>query len=302
MAASTIPVDMRNPGQVFACLGLMEAAEILLGPATGSFGWQSERDTRASFTLEAPGDRPPVDHILRFLTQAEAVALRPASLPDLVAKEKGVPTEVYAPGTGSVDCYPCPIPDTSSALPTHLKGPGGTVPLSHWTDGAHIGRDNVKFWAGAGGYSGAALTRDALELLNGLSEAALTEAAAAPFDFARAQSSSFRFDWRRDYIPIDVGFSPNDHGDVRMVGYPLVEILAAVGLQHARPDRPDPRDKLTYRYGVWGTPLPTLLARAVLGGQSLGFPFRRFTMHLGWPGQEGQARCITDAQEDRIDD
>ena len=39
MAESTIPVDLRNPGQVFACLGLLEAADVLLGHAVGVFAW-----------------------------------------------------------------------------------------------------------------------------------------------------------------------------------------------------------------------------------------------------------------------
>jgi CRISPR-associated protein Csx14 len=82
-----------------------------------------------------------------------------------------------------------------------------------------------------------------------------------------------------------------------MVGYPFVELLAAIGLQNARPARLDPLNKLVYRYGVSNAALPTVFARAVLGGESLGFPVRSFQMRLGWPGQEGQARCIIDAQE-----
>jgi CRISPR-associated protein Csb3 len=35
MAQSSIPVDIFNPGQVFACLGFLEAAEVLLGDAEG---------------------------------------------------------------------------------------------------------------------------------------------------------------------------------------------------------------------------------------------------------------------------
>jgi CRISPR-associated protein Csb3 len=31
MSPASIPVDLRNPGQVFACLGLMEMTEILSG-------------------------------------------------------------------------------------------------------------------------------------------------------------------------------------------------------------------------------------------------------------------------------
>jgi CRISPR-associated protein Csx14 len=85
-----------------------------------------------------------------------------------------------------------------------------------------------------------------------------------------------------------------------MVGYPLVELLAAIGLQNARPSRPDRRDKLAYRYGVSNAMLPTVFVRAILGAESLGFPIRVFRMRLGWPGQEGQARCIIDAQEESV--
>jgi CRISPR-associated protein Csb3 len=289
MATSSIPVDLRNPGQVFACLGLMEAAEILIGPATGGFVGQKP-ETQVRFTLTTPGADDPVLTVLRFLTQAEVVALAPAGS-DLAAKEPGVGTQDAVPSA----TYPCPLPETPSALPAILVGPGGDFPISSWADGAHIGRDNMKFWAGAGGYSGAALTRDALDLVRPLAGDGLPAAAADPFAFARPQSSSFRFAWQRDYTALDVGFSPNDHPEIRMVGYPLVELLAAIGLQHARPLR---LNKLLYRYGVWGVELPTLFARAMLGLGNPGFPIRTFTMKLGWPGQEGQARCITDALED----
>ena len=37
MAESSIPVDLFNPGQVFACLGFLEAADVLCGHAEGRF-------------------------------------------------------------------------------------------------------------------------------------------------------------------------------------------------------------------------------------------------------------------------
>ena len=43
MAEADIPVDLLNPGQVFACLGFVEAAEVLLGDATGGFDWSDPR-------------------------------------------------------------------------------------------------------------------------------------------------------------------------------------------------------------------------------------------------------------------
>lgn len=289
MAEASVPVDLRNPGQVFACLGLMEAAEILCGPAEGWFGW-SGGETRTTFHIAVDGPDDPVMAVLRFLARAEAKALAPAGS-GLAAKEAGVATVPCADGV-----FPCPQPDTPSALPAILADAGGaSLPLGHWADGPAVGRDNLKFWAGAGGYSGAALTRDALDLVRELGDNALSDAARDPFSVAALQSSSFRFDWRRDYTALDVGFSPNEHAAIRMVGYPLVELLAAAGLQNARPQR---LDKLGYRYGVSSARLPTLFARAVLGGQGMGFPIRLFTMRLGWPGQEGQARCIIDAQEE----
>lgn len=296
MADAIIPVDLCNPGQVFACLGLMEAAEILIGPAEGAYQW-SGRETRVTFCLAVDGPADPVLEVLRFLSKAEVKALAPAGS-GLAAKEPGVATL-----TVEGNLFPCPRPDTPSALPARLVGADGVaIPLGHWADGPASGRDNLKFWAGAGGYSGAALTRDALDLVR-LGDNALAETARDPFALSAPQSSSFRFDWRRDYTALDVGFSPNEHGAIRMVGYPLVELLAAIGLEHARPQRPDPRDKLSYRYAVSNARLPTMLARAVLGGRPvdgriMGLPVRHFAMRLGWPGQEGQARCILDAREE----
>jgi CRISPR-associated protein Csx14 len=85
------------------------------------------------------------------------------------------------------------------------------------------------------------------------------------------------------------------------VGYPLVELLAAIGLTHARPLRL--RSKLEYLYGVVGTShevgwLPVAFVRAALGVAAMPFETRRFQMFLDWPGKEGQARAITQVTEE----
>ncbi|HTT83817.1 MAG TPA: type I-U CRISPR-associated protein Cas8c, partial [Rhizomicrobium sp.] len=227
-----------------------------------------------------------------FLCHADAQAIRPRDS-CLSAKKWDVKT---LSSHGMV--FPCPAPDSPAVLPALLKNEAYSIPIEHWADGSD--RDNVKFWAGAAGYPGAALARDALNLIRGLGDNALSAAATNPFNVSAPQSSSFRFDWRRDYIPLDAGFSPNEHDHIEMVGYPFVELLAAIGMQNARPARVNERNKLAYRYGVSSAILPTMFARAVLGGESLGFPIRLFRMRLGWPGQEGQARCIVDAQEESL--
>lgn len=288
MAQADIPVDLFNPGQVFACLGFLEAAEVLLGDAEGGFDWRDGAATR--FTLRAAGDGDPVAAVLAFLAEAEVKAVAPAGSRQATGKW-GVQTVALDDGVP----FPFPDPPSPATLPAVLTAEGRpAIVIDHWGDATL--RDTVKFWAGAAGYPGAALARDCLDLVRGRAAAAVE----APFALSAPQSSSFRFDWRRDYIPLEVGFSPNQHGGLVMVGFPLVEILAAIGLSNARPQR---IDKLHYCYGVVqpaapGGLLPPMLLRAALGGATLPFPRRIFRMQLGWPGQENQARCIVNVVEE----
>ena len=296
MAESTIPVDLLNPGQVFACLGILEMADVLLGDATAAFDWNSGQETM--FRVSAANTEPPVERVIRFLEEARIVPRAPAGSPNLNGwtASWGDAPEVVEPG----EPFPFPDPSSPATLPVVLRDDAGNdVVIDHWGDSTR--RDNVKFWAGAGGYPGAAILRDAMKIVRGK----MRQHASNPFALSDAQTSSFRFDWRRDYIPVQDGFSPNKHGkSIQMVGFPLVEILAAIGMTHARPYRIAKRE---YRYGVLGYRNGPLLEpafhRVALGAETTPVPgqaFRRFVMQLDWPGQEDQARCITQVSEEEI--
>ena len=292
MGEALIPVDLTNPGQVFACLGFVEAADILLGEVSGGFDWRI--GDAAYFRLSAAGEENPAARVLRFLDQASVVSLAPSGSANSTAKWK---VDTLPCGSSA---FPFKDPQSPATLPALIKDPADNgIVIDHWGDETR--RDNVKFWAGSGGYPGVALVRDALELIAQRAEENLGD----PFAFAAEQSSSFRFDWRRDYVPIDAGFSPNAHGNVAMRGYPIVELLAAIGLAHARPKR---FGKLNYTYGVAGLqgadPYDPIFLRTALGAQQApcpGMPFRMFRMRLSWPGQENQARCITDVVEETLE-
>jgi len=296
MAIASIPVDLLNPGQVFACIGFAEAAEILLGEAKAAFDWRKPRDVR--FHLSTDGELDPFQATLAFLESADVHAIAPAGTTHTV--EKGWPPIRYL---NEEEPFPFPDPDSPATLPAVLagKGPDGKplhITIDYWGDET---RDSVKFWGGSRGYTGAALARDALNLVRGKMQAAQDD----PFALSAIQSSSYRLDWRRDYIPIDAGFSLNQHTNVSPVGYPLVEVLGAIGLSFARPKR---INALEYRYAVIGAEEEPLylcelnLLRAALCGTKLPFSTRRFSMSLGWPAQEGQARCITTVTEEANDD
>jgi len=295
VAESSIPVDLLNPGQVFACIGFAEAADVLLGDAEGAFVWSDPTVVR--FWLRARGEVPPVPCVLAFLENAEAIAVAPARSASVKRwkKDWGSTPTLCEPGGG----YPFPDPSSPATLVCLLKNGKHSLAIDHWGD--QTVRDNVKFWAGAGGYPGAALARDALRLLSGRVQSVADD----PFALSGPQSSSFRLDWRRDYIPIDLGFSLNKHDRIVSTGYPIVELLAAIGLSNARPLRPERRNKLEYRYGVIGRArdsdvrwFPLSILRAALGAPILPFPTRSFRMLLGWSGQEGQARSITVVTEE----
>ena len=68
MSEASIPVDLLNPGQVFACLGFLEAAEVLAGDAHGGFDWSNEGDIR--FRLSSKGETNPFETVLLFLCDA----------------------------------------------------------------------------------------------------------------------------------------------------------------------------------------------------------------------------------------
>ena len=290
MAEASIPVDLFNPGQVFACLGFLEAADLLLGDAEGGFDWSD--DAAVKFHLRTAGTQNACAAALSFISEVAVSSVAPSGSRQRTEKWK-VPTILLE----VTDPFPFPDPVSPATLPALLRGRQCALMIEYWGEATQrTNRDSVKFWAGSGGYPGAALALDAVTLVR---ERAISFTE-DPFSFSAPQSSSFRFDWRRDYIPIDVGFSPNDHEDLTMVGFPLVEIFAAIGLGNARPER---IDRLTYRYGViGGTRAVDLFSpcflRAALGAPPLPFPQRLFRMHLGWPGQENQARCITNVVEE----
>jgi len=290
VAEASIPVDLFNPGQVFACLGFAEAADQLLGEAAACFEWPKRDAVR--FHLRASGSESPFERVLRFLSEAEVCTLAPHRSSNVRAWNRswGSTPEELPEGAP----YPSADPASPATLVAVLRSGELAIAIEHWADTV---RDNVKFWAGSGGYPGAALARDALELVR----RSAVGVASDPFALAVAQSSSFRLDWRRDYVPIDAGFSLNAHGgSIQTIGYPLVELLGAIGLSHARPRRL--RNKLEYAYGVVGSTraglwIPLSFLRAGLGGSAMPFETRRFRMYLSWPGKEGQARAISNVVE-----
>ena len=86
MAEHAIPVDLFNPGQVFACHGFLEATERLIGGAEGCFDWADERGGVATFRLRTPNSSNPTAEVLEFLASAEVKAIAPVASDNATTK------------------------------------------------------------------------------------------------------------------------------------------------------------------------------------------------------------------------
>lgn len=92
---------------------------------------------------------------------------------------------------------------------------------------------------------------------------------------------SFNFDPRGAWTSIDAGYSPNTQGH-DVAASPVVELLAAWGMENARPMEYATRK---VRYAAWGVELPSVLARAALVSAIPSIPSKSFHFDLALSGK-----------------
>ncbi len=310
MAEASILVDLTNPGQVFACLGFLEAADILCGDAEGGFDWSN--DANVKFAMKTDGEEHPFAAVLSFLASVEVravapVAWRPKKEPEKESDKKKLQVELDEQENS--DEFPGKCPDTITAMPVQIVGQSGestvSVTLGHWADGSS--RDEFKL------YSGNRTAREIVRaMLTGtrekprrrqnrgdlktkgvaqLWEDRCSEMIDRPFDVITPMGGSFNFDPRGAWTAIGAGYSPNDQ-DHQVEGSPVVEILAAWGLENARPYTVETRQVC---YTAWNCALPLSLARVAVAGGIEFVPQRRFHFELGMSGKN---KIVTFAQEE----
>lgn len=295
MAESEIPVDLFNAGQVFACLGFLEAVDILLGDAEGGFDWRDEGNVR--FRLRAGSNRNPFEVVLSFLEEAEIVVVSPAGVdgpwPD-----------------GSEPALAFPASDRSlrksdgngfsvSALPIQLRHDGVIVPISHWLK--HDSLETLKLFAG----KQVAATL-AVNMLRGDNEKKGTKGFKHlyadirgqdfqdPFNFVCAVGGRFGFDARGGWDSIGIGASLDQQGTLVEVS-PHVELLAAIGLENSRPVF---LSTYQIRYASWMGLLPLVLCRVAMFSPDVFLPKDEYRFFQTPLGEDKQYKKIFFAEEE----
>lgn len=301
MAESKIPVDLFNPGQVFACLGFMELADVLLGDAEAGFDWSDAKQTR--FHLSAASDKEPVKSVLEFLVNTTVEPMVPVGYIE-PPKSKAKPEEDDAceddadaeeeTGASSSTVFSEIFPakeGNALSLPVRLSTPdNSTIEVSHWADGS--GRNTFKLYSG--NRSAERIVRAMLKGSKGLEHLwneQQTALLAKPFDVLTPLGGSFNFDPRGAWTALDAGYSPNTQKH-SVVASPVVHLLAACGLEHTRPVEFGVRQ---VRYAAWSGLLPPALARVAFQGGIPSLPIRHFRFELALSGKE---KIVTFAQQE----
>jgi CRISPR-associated protein Csx14 len=229
----TLDVDLRNPGQFFACCGLLELASRLW---PGSEGWFAGEGSRAAFHIATySGHNDPLGEIVRRLCETDNLVA--------IAEDEGIEKM-------QADRQPVIL------LPFDLR-------LDWWLDAYGEGdKSELKVWAGQ---------QTPERNINGL-RSAWRDIVSRPRDMTVAQLFSqrwpttgrFGFDPSASWEALDVGFSPDEQG-IPVLTSPATEILAAVGLQRCRPRSLEGKRR-RFAYHPWRTPLEIALASAAVAG------------------------------------
>jgi CRISPR-associated protein Csx14 len=309
MAETSIPVDLFNPGQVFACLGFLEAADVLIGNAEGGFDWSVETNVR--FVLRVSGNDNPITEVLKFLASAIVKELEPQVWPGDKVPE-AIPTAVF-PSTIQNHFDKQEKKWTRTKFPIRLlnsENDGSGIDLLNWTDGST--RPLFKLYSG--NRSACSIAGDMLFGKRGnptknnpqgkvekkgllqLWDEQRTELIADPLNVLCSIGGSFNFDPRGAWTALDAGFSPDRQKKVGNIdgiaSSPVVEMFAAWGMEHARPDEYETRQ---VRYSAWGRLVPPILARPALACANIAIPIRRFRFTLALSGKN---KVVTFAQEE----
>ena len=322
MAEHSIPVDLLNPGQVFACLGCLEAADILRDGAQGGFhDW--DNNSAAKFRLSTGGDENPFEAVLGFL--AEEVEIRRVAPRGYVdpppKKKKSASTKTNDDAVSETETANPPeqtetfMAQKADKMTLPIRFGGGNRPvieLGHWADGS--GRETFKLYSGNRSahkiahdmLNGARAKPNPRQKQKGQSGTLQTKGIKQLFEEDRSglisnpfrvtpMSGSFNFDPRGAWTAIDAGYSPNTQNHT-VTASPVVEFLTALGLQDTRPLMSGNKGR-EVRYAVWKEMLPPILARAAFIRAIPGLTIKcfRFTLALS-----GKNKIVTFAKQENL--
>jgi CRISPR-associated protein Csx14 len=254
----TVNVDVTNPGQFFACCGLLELADRLWPGAEVVGGFTLPRFYRARFQVYAK---------MAF------------SSGDLMTKLLTAPRNAVDPYQAIMGSNGKPVADANKTKPVVIGEPV-SLRLGWWLDELTGRQTRFKMW-------GAHQTSDGLigDMANAINADEMTDTTV--LQSRLGMTGRIGSDTRSSWNTLDEGFSPNDQ-TLPVDTYPATELLAAIGLETFRPTLS--ADGCVY--ACWFASLPTLVARAVASGSVTVHNTHRYRFAIG---ERGKFKFFTNA-------
>jgi CRISPR-associated protein Csx14 len=255
----SIAVDPCNPGEFFACCGLLELADRLW---RGAEGWFTDGDFQIAPVDERSGAT--LADLLCVLTECSAQS---DAGPDITR-------EADSDQLGKIDALRL----THAASRLDLR-------LDWWMmiqsdKGKVIAKPTVwKLWAGQ--QSSLSIWKTLSSALRGSLTKFVSRHGREILRSHEFLSGRFGFDPGAAWNALDIGFSPNEQG-MKVATSPFTELLAAIGLQRFRPS--PGRTRAEFVYATWALHLSPGVAKAAA---SCHFPWaggRRFRGRLSHRG------------------
>lgn len=264
-SSSSVKVDVANPGQFFACCGLLELAHQLWPGAEGWF------DLSTSMFAILPGEKSgTIEQLKNGLLKCELSGLSETELQE---------REHLEGESRLLKKLKKKLPEDKEGRRKELgvSARKGEIRLSepfnlflNWWQTNDEDARTPKTWSGLQELH--KIARAAQDALSNITEPTeLLDYSCVlhiPKEYRKKDADEkkiepFYFDARRFVHPLDTGFSLDVQG-AQTIAHPAVELLALIGLQRFRPT-PTER-KGTFQYSIWLSLLCAAVAAAVVCG------------------------------------
>jgi hypothetical protein len=258
----TIPVDLTNPGQFFACCGLLELADRLW---PGAEGWFEGK----TFSIASECVTSNLDALFN--------AVASAAIEQIDKQDNAASAIMYRL-------------DTISIL------------LDWWRDEASGGQRLKTWAGRQSGPQIFRLMAAKVADLVAIDSQSPFDFSAAVYDVADGKAkkktiSPFYFDSRRAGTSLDAGFSA-DEQQMSVSEYPVVEAFAMIGMQRFRPRSDEVTSPRSFLYTAWFDRLPAIIAQGIVCGAII-MPSCR-TYRFAKPSRGGEyASMFTRAMRER---
>lgn len=250
----TINLDPTNPGQFFACCGLLElAGRLWRAGVSGAF-----QDRGRIFTIAVPGVGD-IDLRERLIQCIASCELRNTMSSDEIQRlnELGAMSKKEVEGSGRED-EKKGLESLRREAPVIFAEPFSIT--IDWHQDDRTGGSVFKTWAGQ---------QSIIDIAQGMQ--ALSAKLEGPFEtylWRASRGGGLPFNFDSDLggqgAAIDVGFSFDPLPDMKVGVRPAIELCAFVGLQRFRPQRQGRENR--YRYCAWSEFLPPSVANAAACG------------------------------------